>query len=115
MYELAAILAGGALAALLLACVHLGFWEQRTGMWLPKRYTIGVACLNAGIDLAALLLGDLRLALVPWFIAIFGGLTVVGLHFWRERRDAPAAKALMRRAFKEYERGQTGGPDPGAD
>lgn len=115
MFEFAAIAAGGALAALLLTCVHLGFWEERSGMWLPKRYTIGVACLNAGIDLTALLLGDVRLAVVPWCIAAMGGGVIVGLHLWRERRDAPAATALLRRVFKEYERGQTRGSDPGAD
>lgn len=118
MAEFGAILAGGGLAALLLAGAHLGLWEKRSGLWLVWRYTIGVASLNAGVSLVALLLGDVRLAVVPWCVAVVGGGVVAGLHLWREREDAPAAKALLRRVFREYADGKarpTGGSDARPD
>lgn len=115
MAEFAAILAGGALSALLLAGAHLALWDRRSDMWLVWRYVIGVLCLLAGDALAALLLRDVRLFAVPAGIAVMGGAVVAGLHLWRRQEDAPAAKALLRRVFKEYSDGEDRGRDAGDD
>lgn len=115
MTEVAAIAAGAALTALLLAGSHLWLWETRSGLWLVWRYAIGVAALNAGCTLSALLLNDIRLAVVPWCIAGAGGLVVACLHLWRERQDSPAATALLRRVFREYSHGREARPDTERD
>jgi hypothetical protein len=115
MVEFASICAGAALAALLLAGAHMSLWERRSGLWLVWRYVIGVACLNTGTTLTGLLLGNVWLAVVPWCIAGPAGLVVACLHLWREREDAPAAKALLRRVFKEYRDGEARGHHPSRD
>lgn len=104
MYEL---IAGILLTLLLLTLEHVLLWQQK--LWLPIRYAIGVASLNAGITLAAGLAGHWDTVVLVWSVAVAGGLLVGGLHAWRHLRgerpadidDAFAAGQLVARATRE--------------
>lgn len=108
-----AIAAGAAVAALLLLVAHVLLWPYQSQLHIVAKYTVGVACLNLGITLAAVLLADVRMALVVWAVSGTGGVVIASCWWLRgviaQRREVRGEiLELMDRARGRHGTGERG-------